>query len=262
MNNSQPALISCICVTRRKPTLLKRAIECYLAQTYPEKELVILYEDDDEATNEFLGQGFPPESGIRLFRVPSYPKIALGQLRNLAIGIARGEFVCQWDDDDWYHARRLEEQYGQLFDEGCHGSILTQWLVFDSITGKAYVSHMRLWEGSILCKASVLQLKAYEDKPQGEDTATIEYLARLNCLHLMKRYPGLYIYVYHGYNTWSYDHWTAIFKCSTELPADDSKVVANILEGKYTVVEGSLLLDGILRGFYSVDRPALQAESI
>jgi len=227
--------------------MLKRAIDCFWAQTYPNREMIILYEDDDADTAEYLDQGFPVDSCIRIFRVPAYPKLALGELRNLAIRIARGEFVCQWDDDDWYHARRLEEQHDQLFAEGRHGSILTQWLVFDTLTTTAYVSHVRLWEGSILCKKNVLQLKAYEDKPLGEDTATIEYLARMNCLHLLDKMPGLYIYIYHGSNTWNYDHWCAIFKVSTPLPVEDSQLVADILKGRYPVEESSLLLDVILR---------------
>ena len=73
MNNQLP-LISCICVTREKPSLLKRAIDCFLAQTYPNKELVILYEDDDYATEELVGAGFPDNSSIRLSKVPAYPK--------------------------------------------------------------------------------------------------------------------------------------------------------------------------------------------
>jgi glycosyltransferase involved in cell wall biosynthesis len=256
MNNYLP-LISCVCVTRKKPAFLKRAIECFLAQTYPNKELVIVYEDDDDATAEFIASGFPADTNIRLFRVPAYPKIVLGELKNLAVRIARGDFICQWDDDDWYHIRRLEEQYSRLFSAGRHGSVMLQWLVFDSVTSTAYLSHVRLWEGSILCSKNILQLKAYEDKPLGEDTATIEYLARMNCLHLLKELPGLYIYVYHGYNAWNYDHWCAIFRCSTALSREDSGVVADILNGTYSAREGSMLLDGILEQSFTDDKVLL-----
>lgn len=244
--NNQSSLVSCVCVTRNKPVLLERAIECFLAQTYENKELIVLYEDDDAATEAFLGKGFAPGSGIRVFRVPAYPKMTLGELRNAAIKIARGEFVCQWDDDDWYHMNRIELQYRSLFNEGRHGSILTQWLVYDCLTATAYLSNIRLWEGSILCRNRVLQEKAYEDKPLGEDTATIEYLAARNSLWLLNEMPNLYIYVYHGSNSWNRGHWSAIFRASTALSAEDSGVVAGILAGRYSVSEGSMLLDGIL----------------
>lgn len=249
--NNQSSLISCVCVTRKKPDLLKRSIECFLAQTYDNKELIILYEDDDLETEDVIGAGYPPESNIRLFRVSAHPKMALGELRNLAIKAARGEFICQWDDDDWYHVSRLEEQYTKLFSEGHHGSILTQWLVFDCLTTTGYISNVRLWEGSVLCRKSVLQEKAYEEKPLGEDTATIEYLAARESLCLMDEMPGLYIYVYHGNNSWDYEHWSEIFRCSTPLSAEDSQIVADILKGRYSVVEGSRLIDGMTSRIYS-----------
>jgi glycosyltransferase involved in cell wall biosynthesis len=228
-----------------------------LAQTYPNKELIILYEDDDAATENFVGAGFPGSTGIRLFRVAAQPKIALGELRNLAIQAARGEFICQWDDDDWYHMNRLQQQYEKLFSEGRHGSILTQWLVFDSVTGTAYTSNNRLWEGSVVCRKSVLQFKAYEDKPLGEDTATIEYLASTNSLYLLNKVPGLYIYVYHGNNSWDYEHWSEIFRASTALSIQDSNIVADILKGKWPVQESSLLLDAIVRRHYDPARMSM-----
>jgi glycosyltransferase involved in cell wall biosynthesis len=183
--------------------------------------------------------------------VPAYPKTALGELRNLAVRSAGGEFICQWDDDDWYHSRRLEQQYEGLFSDGRHGSVIVQWIVFDAITSTAYLSHVRLWEGSILCRKNILQLKAYADKTVGEDTKTIEYLAQMDHLHFLTGLPGLYIYVYHGSNTWNYDHWSAIFRFSTELSKEESSVVEDILNGKYSVHEGSLLLDGILEQSFS-----------
>jgi glycosyltransferase involved in cell wall biosynthesis len=244
--NSQLPLISCVCVTRKKPGLLKRSIECFLAQTYLHKELIIIYEDDDPATEAFVATGFPAESGIRIFRVPSCPKTTLGELRNFAIRAAGGEFVCQWDDDDWYHARRLELQFGKLPGEGRHGSIMKQWLVYDSLSTTAYISNVRLWEGSILCRKSVLQQKAYEDKALGEDSATIEYLASMDSLHFLDEMPGLYIYVYHGNNTWGYQHWNEIFQCSTAIAPEDSRIIGDILNGKYPVGEASILLDVIV----------------
>jgi len=252
--NSQSSLISCVCVTRKKPELLQRSIECFLDQTYSNKELIILYEDDDLDTGRFVAKGFQPETGIRLFRVPSYPKMTLGQLRNLAIKAARGEFICQWDDDDWYHMSRLEQQYTKLSNERRHGSILTKWMVFDCFTATAYLSNVRLWEGSILCRKSVLQQKEYEDKPLGEDTATIEYLASIDSLYLMDEMPGLYIYVYHGNNSWDFEHWSDIFRCSTALSAEDSSTVAAILNCKYPIGEASLLLDEIVQRSYAGNR--------
>lgn len=246
MNNQLPT-ISCVCITRRKSTLLKRAITCFTAQSYPQKELIIVYENDDADTIFFIKSSeLLLRNDIRLICVNAFPKISLGELRNLGIAAGRGEYICQWDDDDWYHKDRLTDQYNVLLDNDLGGSIMTQWLVFNAIENKAYISNTRVWEGSILCRKSILQSKPYEDKSIGEDTPTIDYLVSNDCLYFMKGVPGIYIYVYHGGNTWDYEHWNCIFECSTELSYGDALVIADILNGKYSIHEGSLLLDDIL----------------
>ncbi|HTI10105.1 MAG TPA: glycosyltransferase family A protein [Puia sp.] len=244
-------LISCICVTRGKPDMLKRAIGCFSAQTYPNKELIVLYEEDDQPTKAFITDEIKTISGIRFFEAKATPRATLGELRNQAIGLAHGEFICQWDDDDWYHMNRLIHQYQTLRRQGRDGSIMTRWLVMDATSGNIYISNTRLWEGSILCRKRTLQLKAYENKHIGEDTATIDYLAAADCLDLLHDRPGLYIYIYHGGNTWNYEHWRFIFKCSTALMPEDSKIVSEVVQGKYTVEMGSLMIDEILECQYS-----------
>lgn len=47
-------LISCLCVTHLKPRMLQRVIECFINQTYENKQLVIVYEEEDQATSEFI----------------------------------------------------------------------------------------------------------------------------------------------------------------------------------------------------------------
>jgi glycosyltransferase involved in cell wall biosynthesis len=233
-------------VSRKKPALLKRAIACFHAQSYPAKELIIVYEDDDPETGSFIeNEQIAAMNNIRVQKVPAVPKISLGELRNIGIQTARGEFICQWDDDDWYHMERLYSQY-RLAKETHAGSILTRWIVYNSIEKKAYVSKRRLWEGSILCSKHILQLKPYEPKHQGEDTPTIDYLDSQNYLHLIEDRPELYIYVYHGGNTWNAGHWHRIFASGTPLPESDSLEIAAILDGGYSNPEGSGMLSRIM----------------
>ena len=40
--------------------------------------------------------------------------LTLGELRNFSVQLARYPLVCQWDDDDLYHPRRLETQFAYL----------------------------------------------------------------------------------------------------------------------------------------------------
>lgn len=246
MNENFP-LISCLCVTRGKPKLLERTISCFMSQIYPQKELIIVYEDDDNDTINFINfSKLFERNDVKLVLVKALPKTSLGELRNLGIRASSGMYVCQWDDDDWYHSCRLMYEYNALEENGKAGSAMTQWLVFNTIENKAYISNTRVWEGSILCRKDILQLKPYDDKSMGEDTPTIDYLVTTNKLHLIKDIPILYIYIYHGSNTWNYEHWSYIFECSTELSKDDSLAIKDILANKYTVQDGSFILDKIL----------------
>jgi len=244
MNDEYP-LISCICVTREKPRLLSRAIDCFLAQTYPNRELIILYEDDDTATKDFIGS-IRPNPQIKTTIVARSSQIRLGQLRNMAIQEAHGEYICQWDDDDWYHAGRLEYQYAIITQTGYAGCIMLKWIIFDSTTGQAYISNPRLWEGSILCKKNILLPGSYENKSVGEDTILIETLFSNKALYPIMHVPHLYIYNYHVGNTWDRAHWEFIFKSGTPLSDEINFEITRIMANAYDAVEGALLLDKLL----------------
>lgn len=238
-------LISCICVTREKPLLLRRAIDCFLAQTYPNRELIILYEADDVATKDFI-DSMPFNPQIKIVTVARSSETRLGGLRNRAIQEAQGEYICQWDDDDWYHAGRLEYQYAVITQTGYAGCIMLKWIVFDSTTGKAYISNPRLWEGSILCKKDILLPGPYENKSIGEDTILIETLFSNKALYPIMHVPHLYIYNYHGGNTWNRAHWEFIFKSGTPLSEEINVDISRIMANACDAAEGALLLDRLL----------------
>jgi len=226
--------------------MLNRVIECFSAQTYQNKEMIILYEEGDVSTEEFVkGAGHLMKS-VRFFKMPAEPGRSLGALRNEGINLANGEFICQWDDDDWYHMNRLTCQHYALFQAGRAGSLLTRWLVFDAINKRAYVSNRRLWEGSIMGKKSLMQQRAYENVSRGEDTAVIDYMAASGCLHFMDDVPEIYIYVYHGGNTWDQAHWHHIFRSSTALADRTSNGINDILNREYTVETASLILNELM----------------
>lgn len=221
--------ISCLCVTRNKPLMLQRVINCFRNQSYRNKQLVIVYEESDELTGGFL-HGFTWEESIKLVKVPDKPvKLPLGTLRNLSLEHADGDYVCQWDDDDWYDPDRLSVQMDALLKAGRTACILSQWIVFDAVSSKAYLSNRRLWEGSILCRKDILQNRSYPEISKGEDTEVIDYLLRNNLLTVIHDMPELYIYTYHGANTWEQDHFTDIFAASTELSPQECAQVIDIL---------------------------------
>src|SRR5579872_5490009 len=74
MNNNEP-LISCLCITRKKPHMLSRAIRCFMEQSYSNKELVIVYESDDMATIELVKDpAIHCNPVIRVLEVNASPK--------------------------------------------------------------------------------------------------------------------------------------------------------------------------------------------
>ena len=65
-------------------------------------------------------------------------------------------------------------------------------------------------------------------------------------LYALIQAPHLYIYVYHGGNTWNAAHWAPIFAASTPLPEDTNREIAAILDQRYDPVDASLLLDRLV----------------
>ncbi len=92
-------LVSCIMPTYGRPDYVAESIAMFLAQDYPRKELLIL----NDCPGQTLTGNFP---GIRIINAPSrWP--TLGEKRNAAIELAKGDYIAVWDDDDVYFPWRL-----------------------------------------------------------------------------------------------------------------------------------------------------------
>lgn len=86
----------------------------------------------------------------------------------------------------------------------------------------------------------------YDNLRIGEDTALIERLLSKNNLFLINNVPNLYIYIYHGKNTWNYSHWAKIFECSFHLNTCDSSKIQDLLKDNENIINNSLTLDKLL----------------
>jgi glycosyltransferase involved in cell wall biosynthesis len=220
--------------------MIKRVIACFKSQTYPNKELILVYEDKDKHIQRYARK--IRDRRIRILEIPASPKSSLGELRNISIRSARGEYFCQWDADDWYHNRRLELQMDHIATMHKPVCMLTYWIMFDTITKKAFLSYKRIWEGTILCRKSLINdTVRYPSLRKKEDFYFVAELVKSNVVFPVD-FPHLYIYVYHGGNTYQYQHFLKNFKAGIELPKKSSQIVHNILTGKYSNAVASRLL--------------------
>lgn len=210
--------ISCLTVTLDRLVLLKEAIRCYRLQTWPERELVIVsngsarYLDAIRRHLEALG-----DASIRLVALPEEPA-TLGALRNLAVEAASGDVVCQWDDDDLYHPRRLQLQLDHLQRHGAGACLMTDYLQFFhrerelfwvNWTNRTDNPRHHLLPGTLMM-ARDRRLRYPESGPdavKGEDDALIDRMAAQQVsIAALREHGWLYVYGYHGGNTFSYEH--------------------------------------------------------
>lgn len=225
------ALVSCLCITRGEPHLL-RAVGCFLKQTHPEKELLIVVNDSlPERIERRLFELIESEKNIRLISRPK--EYSLGALRNASIDEAQGRYFCQWDDDDWHHPHRVSTQLNWVETHGVQGCMLKQEFIHDTYTDKFYLSHPRVdgWEGTLLCETQPARVARFPEIQRGEDSLFIARLrAHKNKLDLIENMPSLYVYTYHGKNTWDRKHFERIFASSKVLPPDQAKVLREAMQ--------------------------------
>ncbi len=101
------AAASLILATKR-PRYLEFALEQVAAQTYANRELVlVLHGDafDTAATQRLLDRH--PDVATTIVRVPD--GLLLGEALNHGTEAASGDVIVKFDDDDWYDSHHLED---------------------------------------------------------------------------------------------------------------------------------------------------------
>jgi len=201
--------VSCLMVTHNRPALAQRAVDCFLKQTYPERELVIVDDSADDTLEKWAaGLQDPRLNFVRL--APGGQ--TLGELRNLAVERAAGEFVAQWDDDDLSDPQRLEIQMAVVQLLKADACLLERQTLWWPGLERLAISTARRWEGSFICRKS--RMPRYPALRQGEDTPVIEEIFRFEQVVTLDA-PGLYLYTFHGANTFTPEHWEDLWLSAT-----------------------------------------------
>lgn len=230
-------LISCLCISNNRAKHLKKAIGYFQAQSWPNRELIIVSSAHDPEYEEIINSF--SDNSIKYFWEHT-SGLTLGELRNVALEKSNGEYFCVWDDDDWYHYQRLEIQMKELVKSKKKGVVLPYVILLDAVNKEAHLSVPVLPPASLLCKKSVITpTLLYPSKDKAEDTVFLYTLFRENILYPLTN-PILYIYVYHGGNTWSLEHFSSPrgYKFSEEA----TRLIMDVVNDKYSCKEASQLL--------------------
>ncbi|HEU4888595.1 MAG TPA: glycosyltransferase [Thermoanaerobaculia bacterium] len=208
--------ISCLMVTLDRLSLAKRAIQSYAAQSWQNRELVIVT-DGAPRFRDALERYVSTEGidGVRfVYTEAGQP---LGALRNLSLTEARGDVVCQWDDDDCSHPDRLRVQCEHMLAQNARASFMTDHLhllaeqrilcwvdwTLGNTEGTA-----RLFPGTLMMFNDA-RFRYPEEGPfarQGEDSVLLEKIHAAVPVAPLSGVGHLYLYQYHGKNTFSREH--------------------------------------------------------
>lgn len=187
-------LISCIMPTFNRRRFILQAIECFFAQTYENKELIILDDGIDKVYDLI-------PNDIRIIYKSAEPKIVLGTKRNMCIDMARGELIAIFDDDDWHSPNRLSFQIYNLLNNGKDLCGLKSVYYHDIENNKNYLfstnTHNLLVDGTIIFKKSI-----YTAFNEQQIAATVSFINTIPLeQQLLLDMPELYIATIHKYNT-------------------------------------------------------------
>lgn len=211
-------LISCVCITNRRISFLVKTMQCFRAQDYKNKELIISYPRNDTLT-PYTSQKFKLNNDLEILLIARSENDSLGDARNDAIKLAKGKYICNWDDDDWHHPNRLSIQYYKIHTSSSNieANVLNQLILFDKTRDRAYESFLYNWEGTLMCNTAILKDHNYSNKHRGEDSQLLDHLVEQNLVSHIYNQSHLYVYLIHGQNTWNYSHFKSFFERSRQL---------------------------------------------
>jgi glycosyltransferase involved in cell wall biosynthesis len=201
-------LVSCIMPTYNRRPFVTFALRYFLAQDYPNKELVVVDDGSDP-----VGDLVEHAPGVRYVRLSS--RISIGAKRNLACQHARGDLIAHWDDDDWYTPDRLRYQVAPILSGEADLTGLENAFVLELPNGVFWRPqpelHKRLFVGNVHGGTLVYRKKVLQDGVRypeinlAEDAWLLQRaLAGGKRLRRLAN-PGVFVYIRHGRNAWRFE---------------------------------------------------------
>jgi len=182
-------LVCAVMLTRNRPELARRTVECFRSQTYQNKYLLVFDSGEEKLVLGNMNEHRVWDAG--------FAGESIGALRNEANRRARAgappDVFVHWDDDDWSHPNRIAEQVALLQSSGADAVGYNEMLFWRArVANRALEIGFEAWLyrnrspryalGTSLCYwGKTWEAKPFPDLPKnkqssGEDTIWIQGL--------------------------------------------------------------------------------------
>jgi len=172
--------------------LAQIAMQCFRDQSYASRDLLIINHG-----HLSLNTG---ERNIQELRVDKKTDETIGDLRNIALAEAKGDFIINWDDDDWHSPLRIESQLAAQANDAA--VVLKNQIRHNLLNSCALYEKTKCGiSGTILHPRDVPF--QYPSKHRGSDS---DFMFKFANRTILDNDPSLYIRFFHGFNLWDAKH--------------------------------------------------------
>ena len=212
-DRAESAHVVCCLVTLPVPSRLhhvKTSVADYIAQTHPERELLVVVnggtEEGRRGLLDYVASVDRPD--VRSLEIPG--DLPLGHLRNIALDHSEGLAYCQWDDDDRQHPDRLARQVEAMTEGDFEASYLQEVVQYVPALRSLYWTNWAATEDRVHAGTLMMRLDMglrFPPKARlGEDSGlAVEINARDKVARIAGQ-PHLMLYVTHSANSWGDEH--------------------------------------------------------
>lgn len=159
-------LVTAIMPTRGREILAHQALQMFLDQDWPRKEIVIVDDLDDRSFAMT-----PDFDGVRYHLMEQ--RLTIGAKRNIAVQNANGSIIVHWDSDDSYREDRISHQVDLLIQTGVDmvGYNTMEFRDYETPESRMYTGSMRPIGVSLCYLKRAWQEKPFQDKQIQEDVS-------------------------------------------------------------------------------------------
>lgn len=185
--------------TRNRSRFVARSIDYFLRQDYPNKELIIL-EDGQDCCAPLVPR---VDNIVYVQDYFSKQPMTIGEKRNRLCGMAFGDLIAHWDDDDWHSPRRLSTQIEQMRLQGARLSGANKLVFSDGARAWLFQTPRRPWlaGGTLVYERSLWEQHRFMEVSDGEDTAFVDAVYKSGAKVAVIEDESLYVAVLHDSNT-------------------------------------------------------------